>query len=151
MNDHDAPSCLLQQITSILFAWPFPFPLVALSIPIPVVCMYIQCCSWPQRTWSHFFTNAVSLPFVLPFFTLATLFSLSHSARPHRPSRMLVRFLLVSSARPLVCSCSCFMAASPASLGAMRSALTLSSLTDASSGFQWPWPFFCFSSESFLW
>lgn len=68
----------------------------------------------------------------------------------HKPSFMLVRFLLVSSARSLVWSCNRFMAASPASLGPMRSALTLSSLTDASSGFQWPWPRFCFSSESCL-
>jgi hypothetical protein len=65
-------------------------------------------------------------------------------------SFMLVPCLAVSSACPLVRSCSRFIAASPASPGVMRSALTVSSLSEASSGFQWPCPRFCFSMESSL-
>ena len=63
---------------------------------------------------------------------------------------MLVPCLAFSSAASLVRSCRRFMAASPASCGLMRSALTLSSLSDASSGFQWPLPWRCFESESCL-
>lgn len=69
---------------------------------------------------------------------------------PHM-SFMLVPCFLVSSARPLVSSCSRLMLASvdpPA--GSCRSALMLSSLLDASSAFQWPLPCFCLAIESCL-
>lgn len=70
--------------------------------------------------------------------------------KPHM-SFMLVPCFLVSSARPLVSSCSRLMLASvdpPA--GSCRSALMLSSLLDASSAFQWPLPCFCLAIESCL-
>ena len=61
------------------------------------------------------------------------------------PSLMLVPDLLVSSAARLVLSC---IAATSSSDD--RSARTASSLSEASSGFQWPDPSSCLSSESFL-
>merc|ERR1712169_35682 len=63
----------------------------------------------------------------------------------HMLSLMLVPALAVSSAALLVLSCK-----SLAGSSADRSALTASSLSDASSGFQWPVPFFCFARESCL-
>ncbi len=63
---------------------------------------------------------------------------------------LLVPCFLVSSALPLVSSCSRFIPASPASNGGIRSALTISSLAVASSGFQCAWPFFCLARESCL-
>lgn len=63
---------------------------------------------------------------------------------------MLVPALDISSAAFLVLSCSSLSSSGVRSRDA-RSALTASSLSDASSGFQWPEPFFCFSRESFLW
>lgn len=53
--------------------------------------------------------------------------------------------LVFSSACCLVRSCSL----SKPSLG-VRSALTASSPSEASSGFQWPWPDFCLERESCL-
>lgn len=52
---------------------------------------------------------------------------------------------VMSWACSLVRSCSL----EKSSLG-LRSALTASSDLEASSGFQWPWPDFCFWSESCL-
>ena len=63
---------------------------------------------------------------------------------------MLVPFLDFSSAASFVRSCKRCIAASPASWGPIRSALTLSSLSDANSGFQWPFPCFCLERESAL-
>ena len=68
----------------------------------------------------------------------------------YRPSFMLVPCFCRSSAVCLVRSCSSRMAASFASPGDMRSALMASSLLDASSGFQWFRPSFCFLSWSCL-
>lgn len=67
--------------------------------------------------------------------------------RLYIPSRMLVPALVVSSAAFLVLSCNLAVSSG---LVVVRSALTAASLSDASSGFQWPWPFFCFARESFL-
>ena len=60
---------------------------------------------------------------------------------------MLVPALCVSSADFLVCSCSLEMSSLPTG---DRSALTASSLLEASSGFQWPLPSLCFVRRSSL-
>ena len=68
---------------------------------------------------------------------------------------MLVPDLAVSSAVDLVRSCSLEISsltppAAAAAASRARSALTASSLSEASSGFQWPLPAFCFLSRSCL-
>lgn len=67
------------------------------------------------------------------------------STHPHIPSRVLVPARLVSSAARFVRSC-----IRATSSGAKWSARTASSLSVASSGFQWPEPFRCLDSESCL-
>jgi hypothetical protein len=67
------------------------------------------------------------------------------SSGPYMGSVALVPLLDLSSTCFLVRSCSLEMSSS-----GVRSALTASSPSEASSGFQWPLPVFCFESESCL-
>lgn len=67
------------------------------------------------------------------------------SSNPYMGSVPLVPLLDFSSACFLVRSCSLEMSSS-----GVRSALTASSPSEASSGFQWPLPVFCLDSESCL-
>jgi hypothetical protein len=62
-------------------------------------------------------------------------------------SLTLVPALALSSAALFVLSCSLAVSSGPDEL---LSALTASSPSEASSGFQWPWPFFCLAMESCL-
>lgn len=65
-------------------------------------------------------------------------------------SLILVPALLVSSAAFFVLSCNAAIFSDACRSLDARSAFTASSLSDASSGFQWPEPFFCLARESLL-